>query len=140
MNVQHLRASAMIAVACACFTATAHGMARDSLRESLERMLGDEASRNLPAATRPDCSNAREPILVRLCDDIRRSPLSNPDPVSESFVRMLLHTPSPHVPPIPASIGADPLVEAMVEPLRSWLTGRHEDPAGTIARSARAPH
>lgn len=108
----------MIAVACAV-AATAHGMARDSLRESLERMLGDEASRNLPVATRPDCSNAREPILVRLREDIRRSPLSNPDPVSESFVRtFLLHTPSPHVPPIPASIGADPLVEAMVEPLR----------------------
>ncbi|MCC6377239.1 MAG: hypothetical protein IT519_00340 [Burkholderiales bacterium] len=121
MNNPLLRAAALAAVAFLLFAATAEATVRDPLREGLERMLGEEASRSLPTASAPspDCSEpSLEPLLVRLCEDIRRSPLSSPDPVSESFVRMLLHTPSRHVPPLPAGVGVDPLVEAMVEPLR----------------------
>lgn len=140
MNARHFSAAALAAVAFSLVCATAQAAVRDSLREGLERVLGEEASRALPTASAPapDCAErSLEPLLLRLCEDIRHSPLSSPDPVSEGFVRMLLHTPSRHVPPVPASVGVDPLIAAIVEPQRRWLSVDQGAADSAIARAER---
>ncbi|MBK6294855.1 MAG: hypothetical protein IPF55_11630 [Rhodoferax sp.] len=45
------------------------------------------------------------------------------DPVALSFERMLKHTPVTTAPAVPANFGTDPLIAAMVEPLRLWQSG-----------------
>ena len=45
------------------------------------------------------------------------------DPVALSFERMLNHTPVTTAPAVPANFGTDPLIAAMVEPLRQWQSG-----------------
>jgi hypothetical protein len=53
--------------------------------------------------------------------------------VAGSFARMLAHTPGAHLPAVPAGIGPDPLIAAVVEPLHQW-----QDESVAAARHAAA--
>lgn len=122
MNVKRLNPLSLAAITLALAAGAANSAASDAVLESFERMLAHEPGRGVPVSTMAAQADPLiEAMVVPLRDGIRRAPSPPADPVAESFARMLSHTPSTHVPPVPDGLGADPLVAAMVEPLRQWL-------------------
>jgi hypothetical protein len=137
MNVKHLNASSLAAVAFVLIAGAANCAASEGVLESFERMLTHEPGRGVPLASAQVTADPLvEAMVVPLRDGIRPAPPRAADPVAESFARMLAHVPSTHVPPVPAGIGADPLIAAVVEPLRQWLAGNGAAERQAIALSA----
>jgi hypothetical protein len=62
------------------------------------------------------------------------------DPVRDSFDRMFNHEPSRATPMLPADAGTDPLIAAMVEPLRQWFAQIASATAHPEARSVQTKH
>jgi hypothetical protein len=116
----------------------ASSAAGDAALNSFERMLAHQPSTHTPpTAAGAGADPLVEAMVVPLRGGVRQVPVRPADPVADSFARMLAHTPSTHVPPVPAGFGADPLVAAMVEPLRRPPTlGVAVAPRPGAARSA----
>lgn len=104
---------------------SAAAQADDAVVRSFERML---EPRPIPApAVRPgrlEVDPLQAAIVIPLRDGVGRPAASAPaDTVLHSFERLFSHVPNRVAPPLPAGLGDDPLIAAMVEPLRTWLAG-----------------
>lgn len=107
-----------------------HGQADDEVRRSFDRMLARDAAAAattaVVSAEAPPADPA-DPLVAALVQPLRDGvwPEARPamaaarlaDPVVAGFARMLSHEPSTHTPPLPADVGTDPLIAAVVLPL-----------------------
>ena len=116
MIARHLK-SPLVAVALALAAGTANCYASDAIEGSFQRMLSHEPASAAVAALAAPADPLIEAMVVPLRDGFR-TPLYAVDPVAGGFARMLAHTPNPVSPPVPAGAGVDPLVAAMIEPMR----------------------
>lgn len=124
MKLKSLRKLSSLSIVLSCLGGTA-AQADDAVARSFERML---EQRSIPApAVRPgraELDPLQAAIVIPLRDGVGRPAASAPaDPVLHSFERLFSHVPNPVAPPVPAGLGDDPLMAAMVEPLRTWLAG-----------------
>jgi hypothetical protein len=121
MSAKPLNTSSLAVVAFALLAGTVNCAASDAALDSFERMLAHQPGRSAPVVSvHAEVDPLIEAMVVPLRDGIRRSPLHAADAVAGSFARMLAHTPGANLPPVPAGIGPDPLIAAVVEPLRQW--------------------
>jgi hypothetical protein len=105
-------------------------LAADAAADSFERMLAHQPGRGVPAAQRAEVDPLLQAIVIPLREGAPRS-MARPDAVADSFARMFAHEPNRVAPAVPAGLGGDPLIAAMVEPLRQWLA--QPDPAPRYA-------
>jgi hypothetical protein len=123
---------ALAALITLSFLAAAHA---DPVADSVQRMLDHSATR-APVA-RP--AEPADPLLAALIQPLRdgggsagaRSAAVGDDPVRASFDRMLQHAPTALAARVPA--GTDPLVAALIEPLRD---GHGPDATRLLAQGA----
>lgn len=133
--------SSLAAGAFALLLGTANCLAADGVAESFDRMLAHEPGR-VTTATAAD-GNV-DPLMKAMVSPLREgvqsaaAPMA--DPVAESFARMLAHAPSALASPASPNGGADPLISAMVEPLRQWLANGPTTARLAAARTEAAKH
>jgi hypothetical protein len=124
-------------VALALLLGSVNGLAADAVVESFDRLLAHQPGPTKPVITADrDADPLIHAMVIPLRDPVRDSPAALAYPIAESFARMLAHTPGTVAPPLPPHTGPDPLIVAIVEPLRQSLS---ESAAAThfdIARSA----
>ncbi|MBK6294679.1 MAG: hypothetical protein IPF55_10605 [Rhodoferax sp.] len=121
MNRSHLLSAAILALFGACAQA-----ATDPVALSFERMLNHTPATSAPAVP---ANFGTDPLIAAMVVPLRNgTPHTAPqvakvDLTIGGFDRMLAHTPTTATPAVPANFGTDPLIAAMVEPLRQWRSG-----------------
>lgn len=110
--------SASIALALAMAAGTC--LAQDGAAASFERMLSHQPSTHQPVtAAQRDTDPLVAALVVPLRDGIQPLPaFAANDPLAQSFARLFAHQPNAIAPALPSGSGTDPLVAALVEPLR----------------------
>ncbi|MBK9235086.1 MAG: hypothetical protein IPO19_03085 [Rhodoferax sp.] len=70
-----------------------------------------------------------DPLIAAMVEPLRNgtqhtvAQVAKVDLTIGGFDRMLAHSPTSTYPAVPANFGTDPLIAAMVEPLRQWRSG-----------------
>jgi len=110
--------SASIALALAMAAGTC--LAQDSAAASFERMLSHQPSTHQPVtAAQREADPLVAALVVPLRDGFPRLPaFATDDPLAQSFARLFAHQPNAIAPALPSGSGTDPLVAALIEPLR----------------------
>ncbi|MBK6866255.1 MAG: hypothetical protein IPG91_23450 [Ideonella sp.] len=110
--------SASIALALAM--AAGNCLAQDSAAASFERMFSHQPATHQPVtAAQRDADPLVAALVVPLRDGVQRAPaFAAADPVAQSFARLFAHQPHATAPALPAGSATDPLVAALIEPLR----------------------
>lgn len=122
--------STLIPLALALQTLAATGAHADALHDSFDRMRAHPATPM--SAVHP--AEPADPLRAALVEPLRdaqvrsaaHAPRADDDAIVGAFARMLAHEPTPLTAAVPA--GTDPLVAALIEPLRDG----HRVPAGPI--------
>ncbi len=95
-------------------------LARDGAAASFERMLSHQPATHQPVtAVQHDADPLVAALVVPLRDGLQRLPMfAANDPLAQSFARLFAHQPNAIAPALPSGSGPDPLVAALIEPLR----------------------
>ena len=110
----------------------AQAQASDPVRASFDRML-DHAASTGAIAVPATFSAGDDPLMAAMVLPLRAGTApaqpawASQDAAGASFERMLAHLPATHNPARPAAQADDPLVAALVEPLResAAVAGQH---------------
>jgi hypothetical protein len=121
MNHSHVLSAAILALSGACAQA-----ATDPVALSFERMLNHTPVTTAPAVP---ANFGIDPLIAAMVVPQRSGTqhavvqVAKVDLTIGGFDRMLAHTPTSTYPAVPANFGTDPLIAAMVVPLRLWQSG-----------------
>ena len=121
MNRPHVLSAAILALFGACAQA-----ATDPVALSFERMLNHTPITSAPAVP---ANFGTDPLLAAMVEPLRNgtphtvTQVAKVDLTIGGFDRMLAHSPTTATPAVPANFGTDPLIAAMVVPLRLWQSG-----------------
>ena len=121
MNRSQVLSAAILALLGACAQA-----ATDPVALSFERMLNHTPVTTAPAVP---ANFGTDPLIAAMVEPLRSGTLHTAAQVAKGdltiggFDRMLAHSPTSTYPAVPANFGTDPLIAAMVEPLRLWQSG-----------------
>ena len=121
MNRSHVLSAAILALFGACAQA-----ATDPVALSFERMLNHTPVTTAPAVP---ANFGTDPLIAAMVEPLRSGTLHTAAQVAKvdltigGFDRMLADSPTSTYLPVPANFVTDPLVSAMVEPLRLWQSG-----------------
>ncbi|MCK6420603.1 MAG: hypothetical protein L6Q73_06805 [Aquabacterium sp.] len=130
------------AATAAALLATGLAQAQDPVRASFDRML-DHTACTCVAAVPAQASAAHDPLLAAMVQPLRDGMPAQAvnwarhDAAGASFERMLAHVASTHRPLVPQPALEDPLVLALVEPLRESLIAEARARRTQVAAAAR---
>ena len=131
MNHSHVLSAAILALSGACAQA-----ATDPVALSFERMLNHTPVTTAPAVP---ANFGTDPLIAAMVVPQRSgtqhtvAQVAKVDLTIGGFDRMLAHSPTSPSPAVPANFGTDPLIAAMVVPLRTWTASV---PAVRVAQAA----
>jgi hypothetical protein len=137
-----IRFAAAAATAATALLATGLAQAQDPVRAGFDRML-DHTACTCTAAVPAQAAAALDPLLTAMVLPLRGDQPSaamnwaRHDAAGASFERMLAHVPSTHRPSGPQPAMEDPLVLALVEPLRESLIAEARARRTQVAAAAR---
>lgn len=131
-----------LAAAATALLATGLAHAQDPVRASFDRML-DHTACTCAAAVPAHADAAHDPLMTAMVLPLRGGQpatamnWARQDASGASFERMLAHVPSTHRPSVPQPAMEDPLVLALVEPLRESLIAEARARRTEVATAAR---
>lgn len=131
-----------LAAAATALLATGLAQAQDPVRAGFDRML-DHTACTCVAAVPAQASAAHDPLLTAMVLPLRDGMpalavnWTRQDAAGASFERMLAHEASSHRPAMPQPAMEDPLVLALVEPLRESLIAEARARRTEVAAAAR---
>ena len=112
--------STLIPLMLALQALAASGARADAVHDSFDRMLAHPATPMSAAHPAEPADPLRAALVEPLRDaqvrSVARAPRADDDAIVGAFARMLAHEPTPLTAAVPA--GTDPLVAALIEPLR----------------------
>ncbi|MCC7114253.1 MAG: hypothetical protein IT520_07715 [Burkholderiales bacterium] len=121
MRIESRNNVSFVAIVLSLLAGASSAFAGDQTPDRSGCVVAPETSRGVPVlAVRSQAEPQAAAAAASPRDGVRGATARADDPITESFDRMLAHTPSTHRPPVPAGFGVDPLISAMIEPQRRW--------------------